>query len=301
MQFDFTRTVAVGDAKLFVGTIDATNHSSTSSQTDSTSPTEVVLLHGFPESHRQWFEVAEQLCENYRLHLIDTRGCGLSSRPAGGYDLQTLVSDLIAVLDALKIHTPELPTPVHLVGHDIGGMIATAAALSHPDRFATLANFEGPPPGLTYDGWNEIVSQFWHFGMFAQPDLPELLITGRERKFVAWFIRQYGFRIDRLTPEVTNRHADDLARDGGLRAAMSLYRCNHQNETYMGNLTQSTKLPMPVLAGGGQHCLADAVAKLHHPIAENLTPTIIPHAGHWVTEENPDYVTRQLLTHFNRA
>ena len=80
----------------------------------------VILLHGFPESHRTWRGVAPLLEGRFRLVMPDQRGFGGSDRPqeVEAYAADKLVDDIFALADALGIER------FALVGHDWGGAIA---------------------------------------------------------------------------------------------------------------------------------------------------------------------------------
>lgn len=248
------------------------------------------LLHGWPESGEMWEPVVPALAARFRLILPDQRGAGLSGRPAAGYDVATLADDLAAVLADAGV---EGPTAV--VGHDVGGMVATAYALSQPHRVSRLAVIESPPPGLTADGWEEVKAGFWHFGLFAEPDLPEALIGGRERAFLAWFMRRYAGRRQAVPLDVTNARADALAADGGLRATLGVYRAMPTSARQVQDLTRANRLTMPVLGLGGAVCLGDWVGKLLATVGDDVTTETVPGCGHWVVAERPDWLADRLL------
>ena len=85
----------------------------------------VILLHGFPESHRTWRELVPLLESDFFLVMPDQRGFAGSDLPqeVDAYKTETLVNDIFALADALGVET------FALVGHDWGGAIAWAAAL----------------------------------------------------------------------------------------------------------------------------------------------------------------------------
>ena len=85
-----------------------------------------LLLHGFPESHRTWIPVAERLKDRVRLIMPDLRGFGQSDRPqeVERYATEALVGNVFAIAEAMGIER------FALVGHDWGGAMAWAAALS---------------------------------------------------------------------------------------------------------------------------------------------------------------------------
>ena len=102
----------------------------------------VVLLHGFPESHRTWREVAPRVAEHFYLVMPDQRGFAGSDRPqdVDAYRTDILVDDIFALADALDLKA------FALVGHDWGGAIAWAAALRGDPRLRRLAIINAPHP-----------------------------------------------------------------------------------------------------------------------------------------------------------
>ncbi len=69
----------------------------------------VVLLHGWPLDSRSWEpQLHALLGAGQRVILIDRRGFGRSSRPAEGYDFDTLAADLDAVMTGLDLRDATL-------------------------------------------------------------------------------------------------------------------------------------------------------------------------------------------------
>jgi pimeloyl-ACP methyl ester carboxylesterase len=89
----------------------------------------VVFIHGFTLDHRMWRPQVEVLSKTCRTITYDVRGFGRSSIPAMPY---THYDDLLALLNHLQI------AKAHLVGLSMGGGIASAFAILHPDRVASL-------------------------------------------------------------------------------------------------------------------------------------------------------------------
>ena len=76
----------------------------------------VVLIHGWPLSHRMWEYQIDALTEaGYRVIAYDRRGFGNSDKPWNGYDYDTLSNDLKELLEALDLQD------VTLVGFSMGG------------------------------------------------------------------------------------------------------------------------------------------------------------------------------------
>ena len=104
----------------------------------------VILLHGFPESHRTWRGILPDLARDHYVIAPDQRGFARSSKPEGveAYAADRILADLIALADHLNIDR------FTLVGHDWGGAIAWMAALARPDRVARLVIVNAPHPYL---------------------------------------------------------------------------------------------------------------------------------------------------------
>ncbi len=76
----------------------------------------VVLIHGWPLSHRMWeSQVNALVAAGFRTIAYDRRGFGDSGRPAGGYDYDTFASDLHDLITTLDLHD------VVLAGFSMGG------------------------------------------------------------------------------------------------------------------------------------------------------------------------------------
>ena len=102
----------------------------------------VILLHGFPESHRTWRHQIPELAKTHFVLAPDQRGFARSSKPAAmsDYTPDNMVADLAALADHFGIGT------FTLIGHDWGGVVAWMAALGLPDRVARLVIINAPHP-----------------------------------------------------------------------------------------------------------------------------------------------------------
>ncbi|TIR19578.1 MAG: alpha/beta hydrolase [Mesorhizobium sp.] len=97
----------------------------------------LVLLHGATETSESWHEagyVDRLLRRGRRLILIDCRGHGRSGKPYDpiAYSDRRRAADVVAVLDRAGVQNAAL------MGHSMGGVVALAAAVHHPDRISAL-------------------------------------------------------------------------------------------------------------------------------------------------------------------
>jgi pimeloyl-ACP methyl ester carboxylesterase len=86
--------------------------------------------------------VMPTLAEDFEVIAVDQRGIGLSDKPRDGYDIGTLASDLVALMDALGHHE------FAVYGTDTGMPIAHALAADHPERVERLVVSEAFLPGI---------------------------------------------------------------------------------------------------------------------------------------------------------
>ena len=77
----------------------------------------VLLLHGYPQTHVCWHEIAPSLAKRYTVVCADLRGYGKSSKPRGladhsNYAKRAMAQDMVEVMASLGFER------FHLVGHD---------------------------------------------------------------------------------------------------------------------------------------------------------------------------------------
>jgi 3-oxoadipate enol-lactonase len=92
----------------------------------------IILIHGFPFNKSMWNDQIEVLTENYRVIAYDIRGFGNSEPGIYDFSIELFVSDLIDLMDALKIEK------AMLCGLSMGGYIALNAIENYPKRFSAL-------------------------------------------------------------------------------------------------------------------------------------------------------------------
>jgi len=254
----------------------------------------VVLLHGWPQSWYEWRHIIPGLADRFRVIAPDLRGLGDSSRPAGGYDKKTIGGDIWRLVhDALGV--PEF----HLVGHDWGGPTAYAVAAAHPEAVKKLAILDVTIPG---DGSPNISQggKRWHHAFHQTSDLPEALVSGREDVYFGWFYRNYGARPDAMSDADIAEYLRVYRQPGALRAGFSFYRAIPQDIADNAATVVRFKLPMPVLALGGDRSWGrgmEVVESLRR-VAEDVQGGVIENCGHWMPEEQPADLLQRLLTFF---
>jgi pimeloyl-ACP methyl ester carboxylesterase len=238
----------------------------------------VVLLHGYAENSDSWAPLAADLMKDHTVVVPDLRGIGRSSKPDGGYDKKTQAKDIQAVVTGLGYER------TFVVAHDIGNMVAYAYAAMYPDKVERLVVMDAPIPGI--EPWNEILLNpgVWHFN-FHGPDA-ERLVAGRER---IYFDRIWNdFTGDPSKPDEATRDffAATYAVPGGMRAGFAQFAAFSQ-DAKDNKIFEQTKLPMPVLAVGGEKSFGALQAVIMRHLASNVREAVVAGSGHWLMEERP--------------
>ena len=256
----------------------------------------VVLIHGFPQTSHEWHKLTPLLAPRFTVIAPDLRGLGDSERREEGYDKRTLAEDIYQLTRGLGFET------FHLVGHDIGGMVAYALARAHPQAVKTLTVLDVLLPGF---GLEEAVMNcsaprqgLWHFPFHMAPDVPEMLVAGKEAEYVAWHHRQFSANSGAIPDADVEEYARAYSQPGAMSAGFNLYRALFEDAAY--NREQNvSKLKMPVLALGGDGGAQEWPRQSLEQVADNVRGGVIAFCGHFIPEEQPEEFARQLLVFFD--
>jgi pimeloyl-ACP methyl ester carboxylesterase len=182
----------------------------------------VILLHGFPESHRTWREVAPRLEDRFRLIMPDQRGFAGSDRPQDVEDYTTdkLIDDIFALADALGVES------FALVGHDWGGAIAWPAALRNDPRLTKLAIVNAPHPlvfqkSLIEDEAQRAASQYINW--FRTPGAEKAIeAMGFDAFFEKTFVSHV--ELSKISEEDKQQYISEWSQPGGMLPMLNWYR-----------------------------------------------------------------------------
>jgi pimeloyl-ACP methyl ester carboxylesterase len=262
----------------------------------------VILLHGFPESHRTWRGLAPLLEDRFRLIMPDQRGFAGSDRPQDldDYRADKLVDDIFALAEALGIER------FALVGHDWGGAISWPAALRNDPRLTRLAIINAPHPiifqkSLIDDAEQRAASQY--ITAFRTPGFekaPEA--TGWE----AFFDKSFSGHVDltAISAEERGEYIAEWSEAGGFKAMLNWYRASQVVVPPTGievpvpgwvlELFPKVKVPTLVIWGMRDKALLPIQLEGLDALVDDLRIARIPDAGHFVPWEKPEAVAAVL-------
>ncbi len=239
----------------------------------------VVFLHGLGASTFSFRKNLDVAGRGFHAVAIDMPGHGYSSRDVADLSLSAQTGYLRVFLDALGIDRASL------VGHSMGGTVAQRFALAYPDRVRRLVLIASTTDRQMRSGSKP--------GRVVAPFLPALLGA----VFFNPALRDFWHRaavVDpgHLTPEVLAGYA----RPGHIRGHMDAYKRFLVDRTRDGPIDAARiRAPTLVLWGARDRLVplrtADELARL----IPDSRLRVIPRAGHWVQEEQPEEVNSALL------
>lgn len=261
----------------------------------------VILLHGFPESHRTWRELVPRLEHRFRLIMPDLRGFGASDKPTEvkAYRSALLIQDLLALASALHVQR------FSVVGHDLGGVLGWNAAQRHPERIERLAIVNAPHPtvfqrSLFTSPEQRRASQY--INMLKVPGADRLIA----RDLDGFFHTAIGSNVERVRILEAEKQAylAEWSQPGALAAMLKWYRASPVivPPPFAGvpvpkallRLSPRIQVPVKVIWGMRDHALMPVQLEDLDQVADDLTIVRLPDVGHWAPWEAPDVVAQAL-------
>ena len=262
----------------------------------------LILLHGFPESHRTWRGVAPLLADDYYLVMPDQRGFAASDRPADvdAYATDTLIDDIFALADALAIER------FTLVGHDWGGAISWPAALRNDPRLTRLAIVNAPHPvvfqkSLVEDPDQRAASQY--ITAFRTPGFEKAVEAMGYETFFEKNFRNH-IELPKIADEEKAQYIADWSQPGGMTPMLNWYRASKvvvpppgitvPMPDWVLNAFPTVKVPTLVIWGMRDKALLPIQLEGLDRLVDDLRIVRLPEVGHFAPWEAPQQVADAL-------
>ena len=248
----------------------------------------LLLLHGFGNDAHIWDGFAPAVAPHYRTLALDHRGHGDSAWDAERrYDLETMVRDVEAVTEALEIQR------VVLIGHSLGGRIATFFAAAHPARMAGLVLVDiGPeldargvmrirletassadPSFESVDEYARLLSL--HYPAATPDAITHMARHGlRQREDGRWVLKM-----------------DPILRSGLARSETPEQAAKREHRAIAEQWQALARIPCPTLVVRGAASDVFAPDTADRMVDEALPDgalAVVPQAGHSVMTDNPE-------------
>jgi pimeloyl-ACP methyl ester carboxylesterase len=254
----------------------------------------ILLLHGWPETWYEWRNIIPQLISNnYTVIAPDLRGLGDSERPETGYDKRTVAEDIYQLIKKLGY------SKIYLVAHDLGGPVAYSYAAVHHKGVNKMVILDTLLPGFgVEEAANFSPNGIWHLSFHAVRDLPEKLIDGQEDIYLNWFYDHYSYNESAITSEDREEYIKQYSKPGALRAGFEYYRAIFEDAEQNKEYAKEKQLTMPILTIGGEAGVGNLTTTSFQKVANNVTGMTLPNTGHFIPEEKPNFLTKQILDFF---
>jgi pimeloyl-ACP methyl ester carboxylesterase len=262
----------------------------------------IVLLHGFPESHRTWRGLVPLLADKYRLIMPDQRGFAGSDAPQDKSDYGTdkIVADLFALVDRLGLDD------FTLVGHDWGGAVAWASALRGDPRLKRLVIINAPHPVIFQKSLIEDADQ-----RAASQYITAFRVPGFEKapEAMGWetfFEKTFSGHVDlAIIPEAEKQqYIAEWSQPGVFNAMLNWYRgaavmvpppsVTVPLPDFLLRAFPKVKVPTLVVWGMRDKALLPLQLDGLDTLVEDLAIVRVPDAGHFLPWEKPEAVAEPL-------
>jgi haloacetate dehalogenase len=266
----------------------------------------LLLLHGFPQTHLMWRDVAPDLARHFTVVCADLRGYGQSSCPPSDaahvpYSKRAMARDAIAVMRTLGFES------FAVAGHDRGGRVAYRLALDHPGCVTRIAVLDIVPTASAWAHADARFAQaFWPWTLLAQDaPLPETLMTAAPDAVVDHALSSWGSPAKSIPAEVRAAYVAALRDPARAHAICEEYRAaaTLDRDHDLSDRARGHKIAGPLLAlwstGGSVdtwYTNAGGPLALWREYAGDVRGEGID-GGHFFPEQNPRQ-TRDVLEQF---
>jgi len=249
----------------------------------------VILLHGFPETSRMWYQLIPILAnDGFKVIAPDQRGYSQGARPSkiSDYTIDKLSKDITDIADAFQLEK------FHLIGHDWGSAVGWYTVSINADRIISWTALSVPHLDAFFESINtdkEQQQKSQYMSFFKKPILPELYFKIFGYKYLKDIWRKSS------TLEI-EKYLEVFKQRGALKSSLNWYRANINNSNNMiGNIDTPTLILYGIkdMAIGEKSVDESAKYLKGEYNIEKLD------VGHWLIQESFESVSNSILKHLN--
>ncbi|HTX85971.1 MAG TPA: alpha/beta hydrolase [Streptosporangiaceae bacterium] len=259
-----------------------------------------LMLHGYPENHLIWRDVAPVLAETHTVVLADLRGYGQSDKPvpdAAGlaYSKRSMARDQVGLMRELGF------SQFDLVCHDRGARVGHRLALDYPDAVTRLTVLDIVPSRHVFHHMSQTVAltDYHWFFLAAGNGIPEHMISGDPGYWIRALMGQLLGAGASIAPEVMDDYIRCFHDPGTVAGSCADFRASlgpdlaEDDEAFAAG--QKVECPLLVLWGtGGMVGPGYDPLGIWRQYATDVSGSVLP-TGHFVPEEAPESVSTAVL------
>lgn len=261
----------------------------------------LLLLHGYPQTHVMWHEVAPGLAERFTVVASDLRGYGDSGKPASDarhlvYSKRATARDQIELMESLGFRR------FLVAGHDRGGRVGHRMALDHSDRIEKLAVLDIVPTHKVFSTVDkEIATGYYHWFFLIQGNgLPETLIGHDPGYYLQAKLRQWAGDANAFDRRAMQEYIRCFSDPACIHASCEDYRAAASVDLEHDEADMHRKLQCPLLVLWGEKGLMERhydVPATWRERASDVRGRKLA-CGHFLAEEKPKETMTELLSFF---
>ncbi|MEX2517566.1 MAG: alpha/beta hydrolase [Gammaproteobacteria bacterium] len=261
----------------------------------------LLLLHGYPQTHVMWHQVAPQLAPHFHVICPDLRGYGDSSKPASttdhsSYSKRAMAADMVALMAHFGYEH------FNVAGHDRGARVTQRLALDYPQQILKACVMDIVPTRHMYAMTDkDFATGYYHWFFLIQPDaLPERMIGHDPGYYLREKLQRWSAPDAQFDDAAVAEYLRCFSQPEVIHASCEDYRAAASIDLQHDEQDRDRKIRCPLLVLWGN---AGFVQKTYDvpgvwaDYAEQVSGRALA-AGHFLAEENPAAVCTELLDFF---
>ncbi|MEM7549820.1 MAG: alpha/beta hydrolase [Bacteroidota bacterium] len=248
----------------------------------------LLLLHGAPESHVMWRDLASEFAKNYTVIVPDLRGYGRSDKPReGDYSKGRMAMDQIELMEELGYDS------FLVASHDRGSHTARRLAKDYPEAVKKMVIMDVVPATYVWEHIDsKVANRFWAWIFWTQPyPLPEKLMGPQAGAFAK---AAAGDDVDAGEDYAATNGTDDA-----FHAMCEDYRASKGIDMEHDKADADVKISVPTLVIWGKQSNTGNFdyRTIWRNEADDVSFLELD-AGHFIVEEKPQEVLEAILSFF---
>ncbi|MFT5426664.1 MAG: haloacetate dehalogenase [Gammaproteobacteria bacterium] len=262
----------------------------------------LLLLHGYPQTHVIWHQVAPRLAHNFHVICPDLRGYGDSSKPPSTpdhypYSKRAMAQDMIEVMASLGYDE------FFVAGHDRGARVTHRMTLDYPDIIKKACVMDIAPTHHMFKTTDQhFATGYYHWFFLIQPDgLPEHMISADPAYYLTEKLKRWSAPGALFADEAVAEYLRCFSKPESIHASCEDYRAAASIDLVHDEDDINKKVACPLLVLWGAKGFVNStydVLRVWQERAEQIEGRNLD-CGHFLPEEAPAAICDELLRFFS--
>ncbi len=271
----------------------------------------LLLLHGYPQTHLMWSQIAPRLAEHFTVVMSDLRGYGDSDKPASDprhvtYSFRAMAEDQVGLMETLGYKQ------FAIAGHDRGARVTHRMCLDHTDRVTQAAVLDIAPTLTLYERTDmSFAMGYYEWFLLPQPEpFPERLIGADPEFYLRYELlgwsKDTGSDISSIfTPECLAEYERCFCDPKTIHATCEDYRAaasiDLEHDRDDREAGRKIQCPLLVLWGEANRVLRNFdMLDVWRKVSDKAVEGHVLPCGHYLPEEVPQKVIEAFESFFTK-